>query len=239
MAFAPLNEDSFSEDQVAVAVRDGGFSGGHVGIGFFGKDGQPKVLHLAWHHRRRIDFIPEDIDGDCWIAQVLPVPPSAGKQIVAYLRVTSAENMLIPYGLDILAARGSFGVDGKYRPSSDSDGLTCATFVTEVFRGAEVQLLEEDTWPLTAANVEWGKVVHKELAHNQADPLHIAAVANNIEKGLRIRPFEVAGASDMGPNFWPVSFQDSQQPADAVEAALSGCCGAGNVKPAQEPSGEI
>jgi hypothetical protein len=224
MAFAPLNEHSFTEEQIAVAVTKGGFNAGHIGIGFRAKGGQPKVLHLAWHHKFRVDFIPEDIEGDCWIAQILPVPPSTGKQLAAYMRAASMNKFEIPYGLDVHAAKGSFDQNAKYQPSSDSDGLTCATFVTEMLRGACVDLIQEDFWEKTEANVAWGKAVAKILSNEGANPLHVAAVEKSAEKGIRVRPYEVAGAASLSREAWPVSFADSQQPAYEVEAALADCC---------------
>ncbi|QDQ25640.1 hypothetical protein FNU76_04315 [Chitinimonas arctica] len=222
MAFQNLNDVQFSADQVVIAISHSDFGGGHIGIGFHTAKAGAKIMHLAWHHRLEMQEIPDFSRKSCWAADVLVIPPLASKQLVAFIRAVATKCPKISYGINFLAARGSFQANASYKPPKGSDGLTCATFVIEVLRAGKVNLINGDTWMPTPQNVSWGNNVCA-LLEKWADAEHVDAVKRNIN-GLRIRPFEVAGAAQLGYKKWPVDFQGTQQPASDAENQLPQIC---------------
>jgi hypothetical protein len=168
-----------------------------------------------------VDAIPDGLKA-CWAACVLGIPPSASKQLVAFVRAIATRAVAINYAVDFVAAKGSFSINGKYKPPKNSYGLTCASFVVEALRGGMVDLVNEVTWREEPANVAWGHAVCDALAKT-ADPDHVASVRKSVN-GLRLRPFEVAGACELGSAKWPVNFDDVQGPAAKVSAELLPIC---------------
>jgi hypothetical protein len=221
MALVNLNTVSFTPEQIAIAVTHSSMRAGHIGLAFHSERNGPQLLHLAWHQRMDVDAIPVD-SKTCWASSVFGIPPSASKQLAAYLRGVAARGAVINYGIDFIAAKGSFSANGAYAPPAGSSGLTCASFVMEVLRGGSINLLKEATWRNELANVDWGHSVCDAL-EKYADPEHISAVRKNVN-GLRLRPFEVAGASGLSYKLWPVDFDTVQKPACAVEAELLQMC---------------
>lgn len=222
MAFEELVAASFSKDQVVIAVSRSNMGAGHVGIGFHSAKEGPKVLHLAWHKRLERETIPGELK-TCWAATALIIPAAASKQLVAFIRVVAARGAAMSYGINLIAARGSFSSNGSYKPTKNSDGLTCATYVLEVLRAGRVDLIKVDTWQANAANEVWGRAVCDELVKCGADEDHVDAVRKNVS-GLRLRPFEVAGAVELGSAEWPADFDSVQPMAKKVEDQLSLVC---------------
>ena len=194
---------------------------GHIGIGFHSVNDGPQVLHLAWHMNLQTQAIPIDLK-TCWAAFAISMPLSASKQLVAFVRAVSRRKASIGYGLGFLSAAGSFAPNGSYKQPRGNDGLTCASFVVEVFRGAMVQLVNLSSWRPDPANIAWGEDVCKHLQGAASDE-HVAAVRANVN-GLRLRPFEVAGAARLGHQAWPAEFDHVQDPAKAIESDLVMLC---------------
>jgi hypothetical protein len=220
MAFSPLGGIPFSKDQIAIAIAHSPFRSGHTGIAFHSVKHGPQVLHLAWHKRLDVEAIPTELKA-CWVADPLPTPPSASKQVVAIVRSVATRLPEINYATDFIAAKGSFDNNGAYKPPKGSKGLTCASFVVEVLRGCRINLVKEDTWQSSEENVFWANAICDHLA--TTDAAHAEAVRKNIN-GLRLTPFEVAGASVSGPKTWPLDFNTARQYAPAVISALCKLC---------------
>lgn len=222
MAIANLTTIPFDRDHIAIAVTHSPLGAGHIGLAFHSAKEGPKVLHLEWHHRLKVHSIERELTPPCWVAESLNVPTSLSKQLVAIVRTVAARGARINYGLNFVTAKGSFDATGKYKPPSGSDGLTCASFVVEVLRASSIDLVQIASWPKTAANEVWGNTVCEMLART-ADADHLAAVKRNVS-GLRLRPFEVAGAARLGPRSWPALFDIVQEPADEIAAELAEKC---------------
>lgn len=222
MAFANLTSVPFSTGQVAIACSHSQIGAGHIGIGFHSAKSGPQILHLAWHQKLLVDRIPDSLQ-TCWAAEPLSIPPLASKQIVAFVRTVAARTPKVSYGCNFISSRGSFAANGSYKPPKGSTGLTCASFVLEVLRGASVNLVNDSTWLPDHANEVWAHQVCEHLARTGADGDHIEAVRRDIN-GLRLRPFELAGAAQLDSNMWPANFSAVQEPAQSVEASLHGIC---------------
>lgn len=219
MSFAPLVPVQFSVDQVAVALSHSPLGGGHLGLAFYDKDKVPHLLHLAWHTDLRLDKIPDDIRS-CWIATILDLPPAASRAVVAFVRSIAKRRPLIKYGINVIAAKDSFAKQ-SYKPPKGSDGLTCASFVYALLRGARINLVKIETWEESEKNREWGRTVCDSL--EKTDPDHAALVRKNIN-GLRLRPYELAGAAGLKPKELPLDFKSAQPLADSAEAVLNQHC---------------
>jgi len=219
MAYANLCAIPFGKEQVVIAVSKSQLGGGHLGIGFHSAKNGPQVLHLEWHRKLRAHSIPMDLT-TCWIASPLNIPSGASKAIVALARVVATRGPTINYGINFLAARGSFESNGTYKPPKGSDGLTCATFIVELLRAGRVDLVKSADWKAHTANTDWANIVCTSLANTPSvDQAHVDAVRQNIN-GLRMRPFEVAGAASLDSKRWPAEFDDVQGPAQRVADQL-------------------
>ncbi|MDE3186535.1 MAG: hypothetical protein KGM96_03290 [Acidobacteriota bacterium] len=228
MALANLTCVPFTPEQVAIAVSHSPMGAGHIGIGFHAAKSGPQVLHLAWHRKLEVDDVPAELK-QCWAAEPFDMPHLAAKQLVAFVRAVAKRGATINYAIDFIASKGSFDPNGTYRPPKGSSGLTCASFVLEVFRGGSIPLVQIDTWREDPANVSWGNAVCDWLARD-ADPDHVAAVRKSV-RGLRLRPFEVAGACRLTKTARPASFDAVQGPAAQIEAELPKICPAVPLAP--------
>jgi hypothetical protein len=219
MTFENLRSIQFSKDQIVIAVSHSTFGAGHLGVCFHSAKEGPKLWHLAWHQMVKLDSIPDQLGSNCWAGAVLNVPPIMSKQLVAFIRAAASKSPTISYGLDFLGAKGSFAPNGAYKPPKGSDGLTCSSFVLEILRGGAANLIKSETWRESVENRAWAEKVCQYLR----DPDHVASVRKKIN-GLRLRPFEVAGASQIPHKQWPVDFDRVQAPAQQVEIELNQVC---------------
>lgn len=223
MTYASLRAISFEKEQVVIAVSRSHLGGGHIGIGFHSVRNGPQILHLEWHRKLRAHSIPMELV-TCWIASPLRIPSGASKAIVAMARAIATRGTTINYGINFIAARGSFDPNGIYKPPKGSDGLTCATFIVELLRAGKVDIVKSASWKAHAANTDWANIVCNSLATTpDVDQAHVDAVRSNIN-GLRMRPFEVAGAANLDPKSWPAEFDIVQAPAQYVADQLDQFC---------------
>lgn len=222
MPFESLDAATFTRDQVAIAFTRGTYGSGHIGIAFHTPNDGTQVTHLAWHKQLEVNTIPQEVRG-CWACATVSLPPSASKQLVAVVRAVSKKKPQINYGLGAIAAKGSFTANGSYKPPRGSDGLTCTTFVVEVFRAAAIPLVNYHNWPADPANVQWGESVCRDLAQRGASQDHVDAVRKNVG-GLRVMPYEAVGAALLPPNQRPATHADVQAGATSASTALNTIC---------------
>ena len=158
MPFVRLDPTSFSKEEIVVALTHSRLGGGHVGVAFHSKDG-PRLFHLNWHVDLKLDEFPV---AGCWTSVAVALPNKTAKQVVAVIRGIAQRMPKINYGVNFIAAKGSFK-DRRYCAPKDSDGLTCASFVVEVLLHAGVDLIRRETWEKSAANEDWGNRVVRGL----------------------------------------------------------------------------
>lgn len=242
--------DLISVDQVAVVVTLGGMPH-HAGLIFRNKEKTLCVLHLANHKRLRSESYPgmrPSGESFCWIAAVLDLPPATSRTLVGILRkVAKREPYISPhisYGVKVLEAHGSFSINGDYTRPKKSNGLTCATFVTEVVGSIGYRVLKEDTWP-EGVNQAWIAAVVRMLRHEGADDDHIRDVENCVN-ARRICPAEVIVGGDTSFRMWPLTHEQVTPLVPTVDLALTEYCGlpgGGNVPAAAagpaSPSGQV
>lgn len=219
MLFTQAATHEFTKNEVCLALTCGGF-GHHIGILFRSAEDQVFLMHLNWHHRLDVEVFP---DKGCWVAATLALPTSASKQAVGFVRAVSRRKAQIPYGIGLRTMRGSFDSKGSYKTPKGNDGLTCATFVNEVFRGASLPLVDEAAWKDLPENLAWGIAVCRALEATNVDPSHVAKVKANIS-GLRVRPEEVAASATVGALDRPINFDVAQKPALELRQLLTEAC---------------
>lgn len=222
MTFESLPAATFTREQIAIALAHSPLGGGHLGIAFHSAKDGPQVTHLAWHHQLRVESIPAELK-TCWICTTMQLPPAASKAVVAVVRAVSKKRPQVNYGVNAIAAKGSFAVNGSYRPPRGSDGLTCATFVVEILRAAGIPLVKYETWQSGPENTAWGERVCEGLVASRVPQDHLDAVRRNIG-GMRLRPFEAAAAAMLPPRELPADYDRVQAPAAAAAQALLDFC---------------
>lgn len=234
MSFICAVDVELPRENIAVAIMPSMF-GSHIGILFHtAKDGV-HVLHLRFHKDLVAEPFPQATEA-CWIASLANVPPVAAKALVGVVRALSKRLPQIKYGINFLAAQGSIEGNGTYKAPKGSDGLTCATFVLEVFRAASLRLIKEDSWKPTEDNKVWANRVCALLERQEVDPAHIEHVRSNIA-GLRVRPEEVAAASQNPTKDRPIEFTQAERQAAVVMEQLKALCDRknGHIRPTDVP----
>lgn len=218
----PLDEIEISEQRpVALWFSNGGF-GQHVGFAYWAEDRSIRLLHLGWHHDLR-DESPAP--GKRRVAAHVGLDDISSKVFCAILRNIPGFAPEIKYGLNWLGARGSFDAMGKYTPPADSDGLTCATFISEAFEGAAFHVVDETSWPVDTDDVKaWrNQVIHALEEHLTAGPerdAHIEHVRNRSEV-VRLQPAEIVAAAASDMDEWSLMYDQASALAASVITALA------------------
>lgn len=218
MSFICATDISLPREQVAIAITKGAF-GSHIGIMFHSAKDGLQLLHLRFHKDLSVESFPVT-PPVTWVASPPNIHIVASKALVGLVRSIAKRRPQIKYGINVEAAKDSISPSGAYKLPKGSDGLTCATFVVEVFRAASLPpLIALETWHATPENKIWGEGVCKLLEHVGADPLHVAEVRANIN-GLRVRPEEVAAATQFPSKSLPVKFEAAASNGAMVMNAL-------------------
>ncbi len=186
----------------------------HVGLLYkIDEKQQSMSLHLAWHYVL-INSPPSD--DYFWVDCGLDVYNKAA--LAAFCKTVYDVNRrdTIPYGID-LSGRSFDPITGRWDPGSSTDGLTCATFVMEIFSALGHDLFDKDTWERRASDEAWQAHIISTLVSNGADHQHVAAQIGLIG-AFRFRPEEVAGA--VPQEHYPVPFEDSVSYANEILSVI-------------------
>lgn len=167
----------------------------HIGILFLDSEKTPQLLHLAWHNELRKN---SPSDKYLW----LDIPLDAANKvhlatICELIYETNKEG--IPYGLCIEGT--GFAKDGTFTQEEHHAGLTCATFVIQVFHSQHHYIIDFDGWKHRQADKKWQRQILDALKNNSdASEEHLAYQRKKIQEGAaRFKPEEVAVAAAM-PN---------------------------------------
>lgn len=118
----------------------------------------------------------------------------------AYLSSVASKNPTIKYGLDWKGAKGSFNKQGFYSPPEGSNGLSCATFLSEIFAGHGLALVKDSDWPENKKQErDWRDGVVKRARETLADGRGSLTEEDiqdmaNVDPLIRLRPVHVAAA---------------------------------------------
>ncbi len=221
MAFLKETSIAIKNNQIAVALGHG-LLGGHAGIVFHAAKEGMFLLHLRFHNDLALEPFPRNDNG--WLGCVVDLPPHASTHFVGMLRSLSKKKPKIGYGLNILFGQNAFDDKNRYRPPAGHDGLTCATFIVELFKSAGLPLIELTSWDTSPANLCWGEAICCLLTVMHPSEIeHIAAVKRS-NSGMRVTPEEVAAAADMPYGKRPVHFHSLARQALTVAELVAATC---------------
>ncbi len=187
--FSSASQLGLASGRVAIVVQPGRF-GCHIGLAFHGREHKLALLHLGWHRDIREEPFPRP--AGLQIAAECAMPRLCSMQVTAILRCIASNNPAIEYGFNI-ATRHVFDRRGRFLRSKARGGLTCATFVIEVFRAVSLRIVDENTWPADGANTAWMQAVAQLL--QQKESMAYAKRAMRDFDGRRLKPEEVAYAA--------------------------------------------
>ncbi len=197
---------------VAIGRPDPSQNQQHIGILFIDADQSPKFLHLAWHYELRKD---EPNIKYLWVD--IPIDPINKIHLATVCALIFESNQNgIPYGICVDGT--GFAEDGSFTSEEKFAGLTCATFVIQVFHSQSYWLVDFEKWPDRADDMTWQNQILDTL-QKYASNDHIKAQREKIQKGAaRFRPEEVAAAAGL-PN-QPHGLDDLLESANEILGAV-------------------
>lgn len=175
---------------VAIGRPDSRYEQQHIGLLFIDADGQPKFLHLAWHYQLKKDS-PDD--NYLWLDTSLD---SINKVHLATFCASIFESNPngIPYGVCIDGA--SFSEEGFFIAEEKYAGMTCATFVINVFHSQGFLIIDSEKWSVRETDRAWQEQILR-ILENHAPKEYVESQKQRIQQGhvARFRPEEVAIAA--------------------------------------------
>lgn len=179
----------------------------------------PRISHLCWHET----FRDESWAGDMAWLEIADLANDAlnSRSLVGFLHRLRMGNPLVPYGfMDQGCLFRVDDVSGRIEfVTTDAQlGLTCASFITCVFRSIGLDIVDEPTWPAERpGDAEFRKFIIDELGKSAKTSRRAKEIS--VEKfDVRIRPEDVASAAAQGD--WPVQFDQAKAIASEIVAEL-------------------
>lgn len=165
----------------------------HIGFLFMDEDLEIKFLHLAWHFDLRKESpnkkylwldIPLDNLNKIHLATVC-----------ASIFRSSQDRSPIPYGICIDGT--SFSKDGNFISHEKHGGLTCATFVIQVFHSQDYPIIDFENWEYREEDRNW-QIKILSLLKEHIDSDYLNAQYKKCEESIfRFKPEEVAAAATL------------------------------------------
>jgi len=197
---------------VAITVDDSG-NQNHIGLLYkLDLDQSTDLLHLAFHFLL-LKTKPSDryLWLECGLDKINKAAMAAFCQDV--YEANGADS--IPYGID-LSGKSFDSVTGLWNHKTCT-GLTCSTFVMEVFSALGHSILDIDTWKPRESDKEWQANIISTLLSNGASNDHVDYQMKHIG-AFRFRPEEVVGS--VPQKQYMVSFDDAKSFAKEILDAL-------------------
>ena len=165
----------------------------HTGIYYRSSNGTPKFLHLAWHYKLRNE---EPQDEYLWLDSILdPINQTHLATICQLIFDSNVDG--IPYGICIEGT--DFARNGKFTAEEQHAGLTCATFVIQVFHSQGFRIIDFDKWKHRQSDKKWQRQILQTLelgvARGKVLKEHIRDQRKKMQEGAaRFKPEEAAVA---------------------------------------------
>lgn len=210
----PWSKPFNQADWLGIAIRRVSANQWHTGVVYV-VNGTAKLRHLCGHLTLR-DELAED-GRYLWID--VAALGSINKRLMA-LRLARAGQDKVPYGVGFLE-------DGRYLDkktllyckTEPGMGLTCATYVMEIFHTFGYKPFVFSEWTADGADVKWqADALNDNLYNNPSDADHFEAEHQNIGSP-RFHPQHVTGAGH--PSKWPISRVDAEALAFQVTTDYS------------------
>ena len=100
----------------------------------------------------------------------------------------------IPYS--VAHPGGVIFKDNVWVGNEPSQGLTCATFISELFNELGFPFINIGTWQSRIGDDEWAKRILDMISESMS-PEHVEAQLNNIGQTTRVRPADIAAAGHL------------------------------------------
>ena len=187
-----LNSSFDSIDSICVAVSwDIQYAQQHIGLLFIDADSQPQLLHLSGHYQLKKES--PDVSYS-WID--IALDPINKLHLATVCELIFALNPNgAPYSL--CSDGASFSEQGFFIAEEDYAGMTCATFVINVFHSQGFLIVDSGKWPVRENDIIWQEKILEILDKYLKDKDYIDAQKQRIKQGgvARFRPEEVAVAA--------------------------------------------
>ncbi|NOS87866.1 MAG: hypothetical protein HOP34_04885 [Methylococcaceae bacterium] len=130
------------------------------------------------------------------------------------------ENM-IPYS--VAHPGGVVFRDNVWIGNEPGQGLTCATFIVELFNELGIPFINVETWQERIGDIEWAEWILSLLSENMP-PEHIKAQKEKIGQTVRIRPSDIAAAGYVVTQEMvaPLHFDEVNPISECIENTLLG-----------------
>lgn len=199
---SPLNDDINALDGVAIALT---VQNEHSGIYYRPrKDNKTRLCHLLNHYVLKDVEAEESAMKYRWVENDLHLSLKLG--LIAQIKNIIKNGPVKPIPYSFVGYGGSFNSKtGEYQNTQLGSGLTCATFILDVFTGLQVNLIDKATWRKREEDEEWKKQIIK-MVEPHADDDHMK-VLEECEEFVRYKPSEVACSYGVNKDYWPVTFE--------------------------------
>ncbi len=186
----------------------------HIGILFIDKDLLPKFLHLAWHY----DLRKDDPNPNKYLWLDVPIDSINKIHLATICELVFQSNIAgIPYGICMEGT--GFSENGEYIAEYPFSGLTCATFVIQIFHSQGYKIIDVEKWRERDDDKVWQNQIISCLEKHTDNAAFIDFQRYQIAKGsARFRPEEVAAAASL-PN-QPHGLEEVLEPAKQVIDAI-------------------
>lgn len=190
---------------LGIMIGPGAF-GSHVGILFVDSDDKPIFLHLASHKKLKADNVETNpYAGFVWIQSNFH--PTLRKVMAGVCQHCRDTNPEISYSL---MYTGEYFVDSEgfeIKCDAPGDGLSCATFVLEIFRKRAFEVLKLEEWPLFKDSELLDRLGKYLEEHTTASAEHIQAIKNSVGTFPRLEPQHVAAGATLADNRMPIGYR--------------------------------
>jgi hypothetical protein len=164
----------------------------HLGILYLDTNASVQLLHLAWHCDLR-----KELPSDKYLWLNVPLDPINKIHLATVCELIYESNKEgISYGLCIEGT--GFAKDGTFLPEEQHAGLTCATFVIQVFHSQGFMIIDFNGWKHWKSDKVWQRQILQNLQKFEVPREHVDYQRKKIQEGAaRFKPEEVAVAAAM------------------------------------------
>lgn len=209
------DDKSFSEiEELAVFVCITGENQRHVGFIYLDEDSLPVVCEYAWDFLLR--FTNNSPNHPSWSDTALNWQNVSDHQVnkeylCAFLIDVNNNGCHIPYGIDEETL--CFDENGEYIEQSLGKGLTCASFIYQIYHSNGFPLVDKSTWNERDDDAIWHtNIIHTLERQGVADD-RISAMRQDIGC-VRVRPEEVSSASILDSR--PANYEECYPMANEI-----------------------
>ena len=220
LRLSPLDESSWPDNSVkfglAIKLVNAERKQFHV-MAIYRKAQSLMIGDLQWHlvaERKNAEHAPEIK----WIAPDLSEMDQRllASKIDVWLELNASK---IPYS--VAHPGGVIWTDNVWSGSQPGQGLTCATFILELFKELGIPFVDVDSWEERSGDREWAECLLGWLERSLS-PADFQAQRDRIGTTVRIRPSDVVSAAHLlrADSEIPLRFKEVSPLAACIENEL-------------------